>query len=132
MQNISQAVRVCSRALRSMQTFTTFLCVGPATANKGGDTNFKNTTVSIILCKKFWVASCYGNKNKFTQQNLQCRTSSQNLNHGIDCSFKNVDYNAVHKQDTRVNLHELNKVPFCLSLVLNFWSITLHRPAVIC
>jgi len=62
MQNISQAVRVCSRALRSMQTFTTFLCIESTNANKGGDTNFKNMTVSIILCNKFWVAPCYGNK----------------------------------------------------------------------
>jgi len=66
MQNISQAVRVCSRSLKSMQTFTTFLCIGSTTANKDGNKNIKNTNVSIILCNKFWVASCYGNKYKFT------------------------------------------------------------------
>jgi hypothetical protein len=37
----------------------------------------------------------------------------------------------VWKQDITVNLHELNEAPFRLSLVLNFQSIPLHRPAVI-
>jgi hypothetical protein len=45
--------------------------------------------------------------------------------------FEKNDYTAVWKQDITANLHELNKVPFHLLLVLNFWSIPLHHPAVI-
>jgi hypothetical protein len=35
------------------------------------------------------------------------------------------------KQETTVNLHELNEAPFRLSLVLNIRSTPFHRPSVI-
>ena len=38
---------------------------------------------------------------------------------------------AVWKQDTAVKLHELKETPFRLSLVLNFLSIPICRPAII-
>jgi hypothetical protein len=88
----------------------------------GHDFNFeRNFWGRILLRKRKYVYLV-----EFAMQNIKLAFKQRDL-----LWLKNFYYISVWKQDTTVNLHELNEKPFLLSLVLSFWSSLPHRPAVI-